>query len=370
MDVDAPPSRRHRRHAAVGRDTPNGGHRRKASPVDGGGANRHPQRTGRSSIDAGASDVDPPPHGTGRRIHLHERHATTGDPESVAEEREALRRRVALERSRVVLGRSSLRRCGRSCCHGASRPTLATRGRPCRPARLRRRCRATTLPDDGETRRIAAPWSSASQTGSCADPDVVRRSRAELDALRNARLVWVDAVEGGARVERPHGAEADGNRDYPPVEAERRRLAAGGKAQPHDARLLLARNPRGPVPEGPASWSASTDLARRGRNSVRLWDPPGSATRRRRGKCDADDDREESCELHPCLQKVSTRSHYFTDELALRPAYDPGMPEVLGRHDADLLQELYSTGLLVGLLVEEELRGQLFPTSSSRSSAG
>jgi DNA-binding MarR family transcriptional regulator len=31
------------------------------------------------------------------------------------------------------------------------------------------------------------------------------------------------------------------------------------------------------------------------------------------------------------------------------------MPEVLGRHDADLLQELYSTGLLVALLVEEEL---------------
>jgi DNA-binding MarR family transcriptional regulator len=31
------------------------------------------------------------------------------------------------------------------------------------------------------------------------------------------------------------------------------------------------------------------------------------------------------------------------------------MPEVLGRHDADLLQELYSTGLLVGLLVDEEL---------------
>jgi DNA-binding MarR family transcriptional regulator len=31
------------------------------------------------------------------------------------------------------------------------------------------------------------------------------------------------------------------------------------------------------------------------------------------------------------------------------------MPEVLGRHDVDLLQELYSTGLLVGLLVDEEL---------------
>lgn len=31
------------------------------------------------------------------------------------------------------------------------------------------------------------------------------------------------------------------------------------------------------------------------------------------------------------------------------------MPGILGRHDADLLQELYSTGLLVGLLVDEEL---------------
>lgn len=31
------------------------------------------------------------------------------------------------------------------------------------------------------------------------------------------------------------------------------------------------------------------------------------------------------------------------------------MPEILGRRDVDLLQELYSTGLLVGLLVDEEL---------------
>jgi len=53
--------------------------------------------------------------------------------------------------------------------------------------------------------------------------------------------------------------------------------------------------------------------------------------------------------------KVSTKSHYFTDELALRPPYDPAMPERRGRPDTDLLQELYSTGLLVELLVDEEL---------------
>ena len=77
-------------------DTPNGGHRRKARPVDGSGANRHPQRAGRrDDIDAGAADFDRPPRSTCRRIHLHERHASAGDPESVAEEREALRRRIA-----------------------------------------------------------------------------------------------------------------------------------------------------------------------------------------------------------------------------------------------------------------------------------
>ena len=37
------------------------------------------------------------------------------------------------------------------------------------------------------------------------------------------------------------------------------------------------------------------------------------------------------------------------------------MPEVLGRHEADLLQELYSTGLLVGLLVDEELAKAAVP---------
>ena len=59
--------------------------------------------------------------------------------------------------------------------------------------------------------------------------------------------------------------------------------------------------------------------------------------------------------------KVSTKSHYFTDELALRPPYDPAMPERRGRPDTDLLQELYSTGLLVELLVDEELLLELEP---------
>jgi len=51
--------------------------------------------------------------------------------------------------------------------------------------------------------------------------------------------------------------------------------------------------------------------------------------------------------------KVATKSHYFIDELALCRAYDP----LVSREprDEDLLQELYSTGLLVGLLVDAEL---------------
>lgn len=47
-------------------------------------------------------------------------------------------------------------------------------------------------------------------------------------------------------------------------------------------------------------------------------------------------------------------SQYFTDERAACPAYDPSVPD-RGRSDIDLLQELYSTGLLVGLLVDAEL---------------
>ena len=87
---------------------------------------------------------------------------------------------------------------------------------------------------------------------------------------------------------------------------------------------------------------------------MRLGDPPNSATRRRRGQCDADDDREATASFIRA-SKVSTKSHYITDELALRPPYDPAMTEILRRPDTDLLQELYSTGLLVELLVDQEL---------------
>jgi DNA-binding MarR family transcriptional regulator len=51
--------------------------------------------------------------------------------------------------------------------------------------------------------------------------------------------------------------------------------------------------------------------------------------------------------------EIATKSHYFSDELALCPAYDPAVPRE--PRDEDLLQELYSTGLLVGLLVDAEL---------------
>jgi DNA-binding MarR family transcriptional regulator len=51
--------------------------------------------------------------------------------------------------------------------------------------------------------------------------------------------------------------------------------------------------------------------------------------------------------------EVATKSHYFSDELALCRAYDPVVPRE--PRDEDLLQELYSTGLLVGLLVDAEL---------------
>jgi DNA-binding MarR family transcriptional regulator len=52
---------------------------------------------------------------------------------------------------------------------------------------------------------------------------------------------------------------------------------------------------------------------------------------------------------------VSTNSQYFTDEIAPSPAYDAAVPEREWWSDVDLLQELYSTGLLVGLLVDAEL---------------
>lgn len=52
---------------------------------------------------------------------------------------------------------------------------------------------------------------------------------------------------------------------------------------------------------------------------------------------------------------VTTNPQYFTDELAASPAYDAAVPEREWWSDVDLLQELYSTGLLVGLLVDGEL---------------
>ncbi len=51
--------------------------------------------------------------------------------------------------------------------------------------------------------------------------------------------------------------------------------------------------------------------------------------------------------------ELPTNSHYFSDELAVRPV--PIIRVVTEDLDADLLQELYSTGLLVGVLVDEEL---------------
>ena len=72
---------------------------------------------------------------------------------------------------------------------------------------------------------------------------------------------------------------------------------------------------------------------------------------RRRDRCDGHD--EEQCELHDA-SVVATNSQYFTDELAASPAYDASVPE-RDSSDVDLLQELYSTGLLVALLVDAEL---------------
>src|SRR5512132_535722 len=48
------------------------------------------------------------------------------------------------------------------------------------------------------------------------DPDVVRRGRTELDALRHSRGARIDAVEGRVRVERPNGAKTDGDSNHRP----------------------------------------------------------------------------------------------------------------------------------------------------------
>jgi DNA-binding MarR family transcriptional regulator len=53
--------------------------------------------------------------------------------------------------------------------------------------------------------------------------------------------------------------------------------------------------------------------------------------------------------IRPTSSKIPTRSQHFTDDFALCPAYDPPV------RDADLLQELHSTGVLVALLVDDEL---------------
>jgi hypothetical protein len=67
---------------------------------------------------------------------------------------------------------------------------------------------------------------------------------------------------------------------------------------------------------------------------------------------------------------ISTSSQYFSDELAASPTYDATVSEREWWSDVDLLQELYSTGLLVGLLVDGELAKIAVPDRSSRSSAG
>ena len=129
-----------------------------------------------------------------------------------------------------------------------------------------------------------------------------------------------------------HGAEARRRPRSPaPSRRDRRRLAAGGKA--HAAR-------RGPAPctrptrcrrssasvivgqYGPAAAQARTRV----RLGIRPIVPPGAAVGTATPTTTA---RRAASFIR--ASKVSTNSHYFTDELALRPPYDPAMPERLGR---------------------------------------
>jgi hypothetical protein len=92
MNVHATPGGGHGRHRAVRCDATNGGHGRKAGPIDGRGANRYPQRTcGRDDVDSRAVEIDGTADRTRLGIRLEQSDTPAGDPQSVPEEREALR---------------------------------------------------------------------------------------------------------------------------------------------------------------------------------------------------------------------------------------------------------------------------------------
>ena len=286
VDVDAPPrpSPRSRRCRPVAtRRT--GGHGRKACPIDGGGANRHPQRTGRrDDIDAGAAES------TVRRTHPLGSISTSDTPRpviqrSVAEEREALRSRVGRRRRPEpggVVVVASMRKIVLSrwvTTHAcAPRKTMSAGPSPTE-------IRATTLSDDGETRTIAAPWSSATQT-------VRRRSRCCTPLSWRAGCACdAPRVDRCGRAWSPYQAPIRSrSRQQPrsPVRRGRPSPSCGlQEATRTIAGLLLARNPCSLALKGQGHGRPVRTCPGAGANSLRLRDPPDSATRRRRGQCDA-----------------------------------------------------------------------------------
>ena len=141
------------------------------------------------------------------------------------------------------------------------------------------------------------------------------------------------------------------------VESHRRRPATAGEAHPHDSRLLLARDPRGAARSAPASSSASTGLRAAQARSARACGIRPAATTvdgARTPGCRAAINaarKESAASFIPPPKYRRTRTNLATNSQYVQPmirAWTRGI-------DADLLQELYSTGLLVGLLVDEEL---------------
>ena len=224
--------------------------------------------------------------------------------------------------------------------------------------------------------------------GPAPDPDVVR-GRAHRAGIRLVtRAVWgVQAVERRAGIESPYGAEADGDGGHRRVESHSSRSSARAADRSAGAAPVPCRPPTRCYRSPPGSSSASTPpaaaharkacargmlpvvgdhaggpRARRAcaRRRPVAWQrarkgrPPSAADGSEAQRCRNDD----HCDPHSGLLFPSSMYRRIRTSLATnpqqRPAYDPDVsdPE---QHEAVLLQELYSTGLLVGLLVDEEL---------------
>ena len=302
-------SRSRRSHAAKR------SHRRKAGAVDRRGPDGDPQRIrGRDDVDAGAADVDRAAGRSARRVHLEERHAAPRDPEPVAEKRQALGGRVlppTMPRRVASLVAVSMRNSvlSRWVMTQAFVPAKTMSAGPS-PTGIRA---ITLFVERGDPKDLGALIvGDPDRAGS--GPDVVRGARAERDPLRDPRACGDRSGRASSRCRAPRRSRSRRRRRSPRRRDAPSPSAARRQADPHDPRLLLARDPRGAAAAPRASSSASTGLPRRTRarpapagsagGALGAADAPRRLPRSRACRPD-----EERCDLASVPPIVPTNSH-------------------------------------------------------------